>query len=72
MSVQSLIHDFEQKLAFCNWIREQTPDFHLKILFSDKCSKVMDLSIFGTAVIGQKIIKKSPLIKTNRSSYLES
>ncbi|XP_026828192.1 uncharacterized protein LOC113562595 [Ooceraea biroi] len=30
--------DFQQRLAFCNWIRQQPPDFHLKILFSDECT----------------------------------
>ena len=36
---QSLTHDdFEQRFAFCNWIKEQLPDFHFKILFSDECT----------------------------------
>ncbi|KYM84225.1 hypothetical protein ALC53_05463, partial [Atta colombica] len=28
----------KKKLAFCNWIKEQSSDFHLKILFSDECT----------------------------------
>ncbi|EZA54309.1 hypothetical protein X777_06139 [Ooceraea biroi] len=31
-------NDFYQRLAFCNWIRQQPPDFHHKILFCDECT----------------------------------
>lgn len=37
--------DFRQRLAFCNWIRQQPPDFHLKILFSDGCTSKSDGSV---------------------------
>jgi len=53
-------NDFQQRLVFCNWIRQQPPDFHLKILFYDECTfKVMDLSILGTLIIGHKLILTS-------------
>jgi len=38
-------NDFRQKLAFCNWIRQQSHDFHLKILFSDECTFKSDGSV---------------------------
>ncbi|KYN23489.1 hypothetical protein ALC57_04093, partial [Trachymyrmex cornetzi] len=47
MSVhQSLnYNDFQQRLRFCNWIRQQPRDFHLKILFSDECTFKSDGSV---------------------------
>jgi len=38
MSVHQVLNynDFRQRLAFCNLIRQQPHDFHLKILFSDE------------------------------------
>jgi len=54
MSVQQALNynDFRQRFAFCNWIRQQPQDFHLKILFFDKCTFKSDgLLILGTLVI---------------------
>jgi len=38
-------NDFRQILAFCNWIRQQPHDSHLKILFSDECTFKSDGSV---------------------------
>ena len=47
MSVHHLLthDDFEQRLVLCNWIREQPPDLHFKILFSDECTFKSDGSV---------------------------
>jgi len=40
MSVHQALNynDFRQRLAFCNWLRQQPPDLYLKILFSEECT----------------------------------
>ncbi len=37
--------DCRQRLEFCNWIRQQPPNFHQKILFSDECTLKSDDSL---------------------------
>jgi len=47
MSVYQVLNynNFRQRLAFCNWIRQQPYDFHLKILFFDECTFKSDGSV---------------------------
>ncbi|EFN61149.1 hypothetical protein EAG_00185, partial [Camponotus floridanus] len=37
--------DCQNRLAFCNWIRQQPPNFHHKILFSDESTFKCDGSV---------------------------
>ena len=47
MSVHQALNynDIRQRLVFCNFIRQQPLDFHLKILFSDECTLKSDGSV---------------------------
>lgn len=38
-------NDFEQRRNFCNWARQQPPNFHRSILFSDECTFKSDYEV---------------------------